>query len=87
MVTSIRDFGAFVDIGGVDGLIPLSELAWGQTDRVEDVLSRNQQVEVVIKRLDWASSKISLSLRMTPCPTPGIPPLNATRWDPFVRAR
>ncbi len=65
VVTSIRDFGAFVDIGGVDGLIPLSELAWGQTDRVEDVLSRNQQVEVVIKRLDWESSKISLSLRDT----------------------
>lgn len=65
VVTSIRDFGAFVDIGGVDGLIPLSELAWGQTERVEDVLSRNQQVEVVIKRLDWANGKISLSLRDT----------------------
>ena len=64
-VTSIRDFGAFVDIGGVDGLIPISELAWGQTDRVEDVLSRGQQVEVVIKRLDWDKDRISLSLRET----------------------
>jgi small subunit ribosomal protein S1 len=64
-VTSIRDFGAFVDIGGVDGLIPISELAWGQTDRVEDVLSCGQQVEVVIKRLDWEKDRISLSLRET----------------------
>jgi len=64
-VTSIRDFGAFVDIGGVDGLIPISELAWGQTDRVEDVLSRGQQVEVMIKRLDWDKDRISLSLRET----------------------
>jgi len=64
-VTSIRDFGAFVDIGGVDGLIPISELAWGQTDRVEDVLSRGQQVEVIIKRLDWEKDRISLSLRET----------------------
>ncbi|MCL1980045.1 MAG: 30S ribosomal protein S1 [Proteobacteria bacterium] len=64
-VTSIRDFGAFVDIGGVDGLIPISELAWGQTERVDDVLSRGQQVEVVIKRLDWDSERISLSLRET----------------------
>ena len=64
-VTSIRDFGAFVDIGGVDGLIPISELAWGQTDKVEDVLSRGQQVEVVIKRLDWDRDRISLSLRET----------------------
>ena len=64
-VTSLRDFGAFVDIGGVDGLIPISELAWGQTERVEDVLSRGQQVQVVIKRLDWEKDRISLSLRET----------------------
>lgn len=64
-VTSIRDFGAFVDIGGIDGLIPLSELAWGQTERVEDVLSRGQQVSVVIKRLDWDKDRISLSLKET----------------------
>jgi small subunit ribosomal protein S1 len=64
-VTSLRDFGAFVDIGGVDGLIPISELAWGQTERVEDILSRGQQVQVIIKRLDWEKDRISLSLRET----------------------
>ncbi len=64
-VTSIRDFGAFVDIGGVDGLIPISELAWGQVDRVEDILSRDQQVEVIIRKLDWDNDRISLSLRET----------------------
>ncbi len=64
-VTSIRDFGAFVDIGGVDGLIPISELAWGQVDRVEDILSRGQQVEVMIRKLDWDNDRISLSLRET----------------------
>lgn len=64
-VSSIRDFGAFVDIGGVDGLIPISELAWGQTDRVEDVLSRGQQVEVIVKRLDWDKDRITLSLKET----------------------
>jgi small subunit ribosomal protein S1 len=64
-VTSIRDFGAFVDIGGVDGLIPISELAWGQTDRVDDVLHVGQTVEVVIKSLDWDRDRLSLSLRET----------------------
>ncbi len=64
-VTSIRDFGAFVDLGGVDGLIPISEMAWGQTERVDDILSRGQEVEVVIKRLDWENDRISLSLRET----------------------
>lgn len=64
-VTSIRDFGAFVDIGGVDGLIPISELAWGQVERVEDILSRGQQVEVIIRNLDWDKDRISLSLKET----------------------
>ncbi len=64
-VTSLRDFGAFVDIGGVDGLIPISELAWGQVDRVDDVLTRGQQVEVIIRKLDWDSDRIALSLRET----------------------
>lgn len=64
-VTSLREFGAFVDIGGVDGLIPIGELAWGQTDRVEDVLERGQKVEVIIKNLDWERDRISLSLRET----------------------
>ena len=64
-VTSIRDFGAFVDIGGVDGLIPISELAWGQVDRVEDILTRDQKVEVVVRKLDWDKDRISLSLRET----------------------
>jgi len=64
-VTSLRDFGAFVDIGGVDGLIPISELAWGQVDRVDDVLSRGQEVEVIIRNLDWEKDRISLSLKET----------------------
>ena len=65
IVSSIRDFGAFVDIGGIDGLIPISELAWGQTEQVEDVLSQGQRVEVIIKRLDWENDRISLSLKDT----------------------
>lgn len=65
VVSSIRDFGAFVDLGGVDGLIPIGELAWGQTERVSDVLSRGDKVQVVIKALDWERDRISLSLRDT----------------------
>lgn len=64
-VTSLRDFGAFVDIGGIDGLIPISELAWGQVDRVEDILALGQKVEVLIRKLDWNNNRISLSLKET----------------------
>ncbi len=65
VVTSIRDFGAFVDIGGVDGLIPMGELAWGQVDRAEDILEQGQEVEVLVQKLDWENDRISLSLKKT----------------------
>ncbi len=64
-VTSIQKFGAFVDIGGVEGLLPVSELAWSRTEKVSDLLSVGQGVEVVIKRLDWQNERISLSLKDT----------------------
>lgn len=64
-ISSIRDFGAFVDLGGVDGLIPISEIAWSRVEKVDDVFSVGQQVEVVIKSLDWEKDRISLSYRAT----------------------
>lgn len=64
-VTRLADFGAFVDIGGIDGLIPVSEVGWTRVKHVRDVLSVGQEVSVVIKRIDWESGKISLSLKDT----------------------
>ena len=62
-VTSIRKFGAFVDIGGVEGLLPVSEIAWNRTENVGDILSSGQKVEVIVKKLDWANERISFSLK------------------------
>ncbi len=62
-VTSIQKFGAFVDIGGIEGLLPVSEIAWTRTEKVSDVLSVGQTVEVIIKRLDWENQKFSFSLK------------------------
>jgi len=64
-VTSIQKFGAFIDVGGVDGLIPVSEIAWGRTENVGDVLAAGQTVEVVVKKLDWENNKLSFSLKDT----------------------
>jgi small subunit ribosomal protein S1 len=50
-------------VGGVEGLIPVSEIAWGRTEDVSDALSAGQCVEVVIKKLDWENSKLSFSLK------------------------
>ncbi len=62
-VTSVRDFGAFVDIGGVEGLIPISELGWSRVDNVSDVLHAGQEVEVKIISIDWDKERIGLSMK------------------------
>ncbi len=62
-ITSIRDFGAFADIGGIDGLIPISEIAWGRVENINDLLSVGQQVTLAVLKLDWDQDRITLSLR------------------------
>ncbi len=64
-VTSLQNFGAFVDIGGVEGLIPMSELGWGRVEDVHQVLSPGQEVEVAVKSVDWEHNRFSFSLRET----------------------
>ncbi|MEN8198518.1 MAG: 30S ribosomal protein S1 [Thermodesulfobacteriota bacterium] len=64
-ITSIRDFGAFVDIGGVDGLVPISEIGWSRVDNIGDHYAVDQQVKVVIKKLDWDANRITLSIKET----------------------
>lgn len=63
VVTSIRPFGVFVDIGGADGLIHLSELTWGRNQSPEEIVAVGQEVEVFILKVDPDTKKIALSLR------------------------
>jgi small subunit ribosomal protein S1 len=62
-VTSLQKFGAFVDIGGIEGLLPISEIAWTRTEKAGDILSVGQEVEVIIKKLDWEHDRFSFSLK------------------------
>ncbi|MBQ7265739.1 MAG: bifunctional 4-hydroxy-3-methylbut-2-enyl diphosphate reductase/30S ribosomal protein S1 [Firmicutes bacterium] len=62
-VSRIVDFGAFVDLGGVDGLIHISELSWGRVKNVKEVLSEGQEVEVTVLDLNPEKGKISLTLK------------------------
>jgi small subunit ribosomal protein S1 len=62
-ITGIREFGAFVDIGGIEGLIPVSEISWGRVEDIHRSVSVGQRVEVVIKQLDWENNKFSFSLK------------------------
>ncbi len=68
-VVSLQKFGAFVDIGGVEGLVPVSELAWERVGKPADVLTVGQKITVKIISLDWEKNRLTLSLKaMQPDP-------------------
>lgn len=68
-ITNLCSFGAFVDLGGVEGLIHISELSWGRVAHPSDVLHVGQEVEVYVLNIDRAQRRIGLSLkRLQPDP-------------------
>jgi small subunit ribosomal protein S1 len=62
-VRTLTDYGAFVELGGVDGLLHISDVAWTRVTKIDDVLSVGQQLEVKILKIDPESGKISLGLK------------------------
>jgi small subunit ribosomal protein S1 len=62
-VKTVKDYGAFVDVGGVDGLLHVSEISWSRIGHPKEVLSEGQQIEVVILSIDREKSKISLGMK------------------------
>ena len=68
-VKNITDFGAFLDLGGVDGLLYITDIAWGRVSHPTDVLSINQKINVVVLDFDDNKKRISLGLKqLTPHP-------------------
>jgi small subunit ribosomal protein S1 len=64
-VTSIADFGAFVDVNGVDGLVHISELSWNHVKHPSEVVNVNQEVDVEILDIDYEKQRLSLGLKQT----------------------
>lgn len=62
-VTSLTKFGAFVDIGGTDGLLHINDISWGNVEKVEDFLKPNQRIKVKILSINPDDRKISLGLK------------------------
>ena len=63
VVKRLTDFGAFVDIGGVDGLIHISDLAWHKIKHPSEIVSEEQEVEVIVLKVDKERGRISLGLK------------------------
>lgn len=72
-VTSLCSFGVFVDLGGFEGLVHISELSWGRVDRPGDLLEPGQEVEVYVLNVDPDRERVGLSLkRLQPNPWRGV---------------
>lgn len=63
VVSGLRDFGAFVDLGGADGLIHISELAWHRVNHPKEILKVGDEIDVYVLRLDSEGKRIGLSLK------------------------
>jgi small subunit ribosomal protein S1 len=63
VVTGISNFGAFVDLGGADGLIHISEMSWSMVESPEDLVKVGEELDVYVLRIDRETMKIALSLR------------------------
>ena len=65
VVTSVRDFGAFVDIGGIQALLPVSEMTWGRVEDTKALYAPGDSIEAVIINIDWENDRITLSFKDT----------------------
>ena len=69
VVKNITNYGVFVDLGGVDGLIHITDLSWGRVDNPEEVVSLDEKIKVVVKEFDPQQKRIALGYKqLTPHP-------------------
>lgn len=72
-VAGISSFGAFIDLGGADGLVHISEMSWSSVNRPDDVVKLGQELDVLVLKVDRESLKIALSMkRLVPEPWENI---------------
>jgi small subunit ribosomal protein S1 len=64
-IKSIRNFGLFIDLNGIDGFIPIGELSWSRIDNIEEVFALGQAVTAKVLSLDWDNERIVLSIKAT----------------------
>jgi small subunit ribosomal protein S1 len=73
VVRSIKDFGAFVDLGGVDGLLPIGEMSWSRVSKADDLVKIGDTVKVKVLKIDRTARKLTLGLKqLSPSPWEGI---------------
>ena len=64
-ITSVKEFGVFVSVGPIEGLVPVSEVGWERDADIRETLTPGQEVDVVVMRLDWEKERFTFSMKMT----------------------
>jgi len=73
-VRSLADYGAFIDLGGLDGLLHVSDLAWSRVHKPQDVLTVGQEVEAKVLKVDTEKQRVSLGMKqLQPHPWDAVP--------------
>ncbi len=62
-IKNIADFGAFIDLGGIDGLLHITDMSWGRINHPSEMVQIDQEIEVIIRSIDYEKEKISLGLK------------------------
>src|ERR1700741_3772734 len=74
VVKNITDYGAFIDLGGIDGLLHITDMSWGRIQHPSEILKVDQMIEVKVLEFDLARERISLGLKQqTPNPWANAP--------------
>jgi small subunit ribosomal protein S1 len=72
-VKNLADFGAFVDLGGIDGLLHITDMSWGRVGHPSEVVKVDQEVDVLVLKVDKERERIALGLKqLTPSPWKGV---------------
>jgi small subunit ribosomal protein S1 len=71
VVKNIADFGAFVDLGGIDGLLHITDMSWGRVNHPSEMVKIDQEIEVKVLNIDREREKIALGLKQKTEPVGG----------------
>jgi small subunit ribosomal protein S1 len=74
VVKNIADFGAFVDLGGIDGLLHITDMSWGRINHPSEMVKIDDQIEVMVLHIDYEKEKIALGLKQK----------SASPWDQVI---
>ena len=86
-VKNITDYGAFIDLGGIDGLLHITDMSWGRINHPSEMLNVGDEIEVMVLKFDRDTERVCARASSSSRPIPGPPLRSSTPWAAGSRAR